>query len=209
MRQGRATPHRAERTTTSRRRRLRRLRTSHSRRARRARPANRTIPARPTDTSSLRKQVYDLKPSDLEQYAIWEHALDEEGVEGQDEATVKPRPDLASADPGEGMLVVRAELVANDGTRYDGYVYPPYDGKLRDAQPTVVRETGQVRFWFGAFPPREGALDESYALLGTTAERLFPLMYRALVEHEGARLEGTITGFVHGVLGSAETVELR
>ena len=157
----------------------------------------------------MRKQVYDLKPSDLGECPIWEHALDEEGDEGQDEATVKPRPDLATADPGAGMLIARAELVANDGTRYDGYVYPSHDGELRDVQPHIVTDAGQVRFWFGAFPPKEGAIEETYALLGTTAERLFPLTYRAVVEHEGARLEGTITGFVHGELGSSDTFELR
>lgn len=107
----------------------------------------------------MRKQVYDLKPSDF------------------------------------GQLTVTAIRRTN--------------GELRDVQPHVVTDAGQVRFWFGAFPPREGAIEESYERLGTTAERLFPLTYRALVEHDGARLEGTITCFVHGVLGSSETFELR
>jgi hypothetical protein len=157
----------------------------------------------------LRKQVYDLKPSDLEQYPIWEHALDEEGVEGQDEATVKPRPDLSTADPAEGMLIARAELVANDGARYDSYVYPSFDGGLRDVQPHIATDHGQVAFWFGAFPPRAGRIEAAYALLDTTPERFFPLTYRAVVEQEGAALEGTITGFAPGKLGSSETFELR
>jgi hypothetical protein len=157
----------------------------------------------------VRKQVYDLTPGDLARYPIWEHALDEEGVEGQDEATVKPRPDLTEADPGDGMLVVRAEFAANDGTRYEGYVYPSFEDDLRYVQPTIVTDSGRVSLWFGAFPPREGRIEESYALLGTTADQLFPLSYRAVVEHTGAKLEVTITGFAHGKLYSSETVELR
>jgi hypothetical protein len=157
----------------------------------------------------MRKQVHELTPGDLAAFPIWEHALDEEGEADQDEATVKPRPGLGSADPGEGMLVVRAELVAADGTRYDGYVYPSFEDSLPSVQPHVVTDAGRVGFWLGAFPPREGRIERSYALLGKTAEQLFPLTYRAVVEHEGARLEGTITGFAHGKLGSAETFELR
>jgi hypothetical protein len=40
--------------------------------------------------SRVRKQVYDLTVADLEQHAVWEFALDEEGEEGQDEATIRP-----------------------------------------------------------------------------------------------------------------------
>ena len=38
----------------------------------------------------IRKQVYDLTAEDLRRYPLWEFCLDEEGIEGQDEATVKP-----------------------------------------------------------------------------------------------------------------------
>ena len=76
--------------------------------------------AEPSPLPRIRKQMGDLVPSDLERYPIWEFALDEEGEEGQDEETVRPRPDLADADPDAGVLVVRAELVARDGTRFDG-----------------------------------------------------------------------------------------
>jgi hypothetical protein len=48
----------------------------------------------------IRKQVYELLPIDLESFPIWEHALDEEGVPSQDEATVRIHPDLDVADPG-------------------------------------------------------------------------------------------------------------
>jgi hypothetical protein len=170
---------------------------------------------------SIRKQVYELHPSDLVQFTIWEHALDEEGEPGQDEATVKPRPDLTIADPSDGTFVVLAELIASDGTRYDGYVYPspeqdpsPPEGLPRgpaawlgSIQPTIVTEKGQVRFWYGAIPPRAGELEADYRVLGKTAEQLFPVKFRAVAEHEGARLEGEVRGFMHYDLDSGDVIE--
>jgi len=148
------------------------------------------------DAAAIRKQVTELTVADLEQFPIWEHALDEEGEEGQDEETVKPRPDLTAADPADGMFLVRAEFVAADGARFDGYVYPndrPYIGYL---QPTVATEGGQVNFWLGAFGPRAGQLERSYELLGKTAEQLFPVRYRAVVPHEGVPLDGELPAFL-------------
>jgi hypothetical protein len=158
---------------------------------------------------TIRKQVYDLRPSDLEEFPIWEHAIDEEGEPGQDEATVKPRPDLETADPGEGLLVARAELVADDGTHFDGYVYPSFDFNFGSIQPTIVTDVGQVNFWLGGFPPKPGALESHYALLEKTANDLFPVRFRAVVEHEGVRLEGDVPAFLHyESLGSDEIVEV-
>jgi len=145
----------------------------------------------------IRKQVYELRPDDLATASIWEFALDEEGLPGQDEATVKPRADLERADPGDGLFVVRAEFVSADGTRFDGYVSPQHEAELGWIQPTVVTMTGQVGFWLGAFPPRPGHLDEAYAIVGKTAGELFPIRYRAVVEHGGVPLEGELDGFMH------------
>jgi hypothetical protein len=176
-----------------------------------------TNPSGTTDTQaavagpeSIRKQVYDLRPSDLETFPIWEHPLDEEGEPGQDEATVKPRPDLGEADPGEGLLVVRAEFVARDGTKYDGYVYPSFDFDLSSIQPTIVTAEGQVNFWHGAFAPKRSDLERDYELLGRDADRLFPVRFRALVEHQGAKLEGEVPAFLHfKSVGGDEVVRTR
>lgn len=62
--------------------------------------------------------------------SIWEFALDEEGVLGQDEATVRPRADLERADLDEGLFVIQAEFVAADGTRFDGYVSPQQEARI-------------------------------------------------------------------------------
>jgi hypothetical protein len=51
----------------------------------------------------IRKQVYDFKPRDLNEYPCWEFALDEEGQAGQDEATVRPIMQGGPVDPANGM----------------------------------------------------------------------------------------------------------
>jgi hypothetical protein len=158
----------------------------------------------------MRKQVRDLRPHDLELFPIWEHALDEEGEPGQDEETVRPRTDLTVADPAEGMLIARAELVAQDGTRYDGYLYPSDEPDIAYVQPTIVTEDGQVNFWYGAFPPKPAALEAVYEVLGKTAEQLFPIKFRAVVRYEGAALEGEVPAFMHYEdVGGDEIAELK
>jgi hypothetical protein len=158
------------------------------------------------EAATIRKQVTDLRPDDLAQFPIWEFALDEEGEEGQDEETVRPRPDLHRADPAEGMFVVRAELVAADGTQFDGYVSPDEDPDISFTQPTIVTAEGQVRFWFGGVPPTRDELETAYRTLGKTAVELFPLRYHAPAEHGGAALEGEIDGFMHFESMGSDTI---
>ena len=50
-----------------------------------------------------RKQVYELANSDFIRCPVWEFALDEEGAEGQDEATVRPYLYDGDLDPSLGM----------------------------------------------------------------------------------------------------------
>lgn len=76
------------------------------------------------DAAKIRKQVGDLRPGELARFPIWEFALDEEGAPGQDEETVRPRPDLTVADPADGLFIARARFIAKDGTRYVGYCRP-------------------------------------------------------------------------------------
>ncbi len=47
----------------------------------------------------IRKQVYELTVDDLDRHPVWEFALDEEGEEGQDEATVRPYEPQGVLDP--------------------------------------------------------------------------------------------------------------
>jgi hypothetical protein len=153
--------------------------------------------AEPPTPSPIRKQVTALLPGDIKRFPIWEYALDEEGEEGQDETTVRPRPDLKRAEPHEGLFVVAAEFVTADGTRFDGFASPHEEAHVGYTQPTIVTDQGQVNFWFGLFPPKPAAIARAYHTLGKTAPELFPLRYRALVEHAGAILDGELPAFLH------------
>lgn len=148
------------------------------------------------DPVAIRKQLPELRPSDLERFPIWEQTLDEEGFPGQDEETVKPRFDLAEANPSEGMFIVRAEFIAHDGSRFDGYVSPQLDSTF-NVQPTLVTEYGQVNLWYGSFVPKAEQLDKDYALLGKTSDELFPVRFRAVVPARGVPLEGEVPGFLY------------
>jgi hypothetical protein len=149
--------------------------------------------------SRIRKQVYDLTVADLEQHGVWEFALDEEGEEGQDEATVRPYELHGALDPSEGMFIVRARLTLADGTRIKGYVTPPVQGdsSLGTLQPAVVAGGGQVSFWCGMLEPEPQHLTASYARLGkSSASQVFPLRFESDVPLVGGPITGELPGFL-------------
>jgi hypothetical protein len=51
-------------------------------------------------------------------------------------------------------------------------------------------------------------LDAGYRALAKSPEQLFPLRYRAMVEHAGAELQGEINGFMHYEPGSSDRITL-
>ncbi len=155
----------------------------------------------------IRKQVGDLAPSDLDEYPTWEFAIDEEG-EGGDEETIRPRPEVKFVDPADGLFIVHAEFAAADGTRFDGFVSPHEDRHGAHANPTIVTDKAHVPFWFGIVPPSRAHLRASYGALGKAPAELFPLRYRALVEHAGSELKGEINGFMHYESGRTEKITL-
>ena len=146
----------------------------------------------------VRKQVYELTSQDLEQFPVWEFALDEEGEPGQDEATVKPRPDLKSGvEPDEGMFVVRAEFRAADGSAFEGFVTPDPNNDPGATQPSVLTSKGHVQFWFGIAEPEPAEIEKSYEALGGERGDLFPLTYRTSVPVAGTPMEGRVPGFMY------------
>jgi len=147
----------------------------------------------------IRRQVYELTPADLERFAIWEFALDEEGEEGQDEATVRPYEADGPLDPTDGIFIVRASLTLADGTRLKGYLTPPVQGEtgLSTSQPAVVVSGGQVSFWCGMVVPSHDLISSKYALLGKSApSQVFPLRFESDVTLVGGPIAGEIPGFV-------------
>ena len=150
-------------------------------------------------TAKIRKQVYGLSMSDFERSSVWEFALDEEGEEGQDEATVRPYRLNGALDPSEGMFVVRARFVLADGTLMQGYLTPPVQGEssLGTLQPIILTPHGQVSFWCGIIAPEPGDITASYAHLGKSSpSQVFPLRFEADVPLVGGALRGEVPGFI-------------
>lgn len=145
-----------------------------------------------------RKQVYDLTLADLDSVPVWEFALDEEGVAGQDEATVRPYEVAFPADvTGHGGLVVRAAFTLADGTNLRGY-FSPQPVSLRRpgwVQPVVICDTGQVNFWHGIRRPTQNQMMDKLAKLGKQAAEVFPLRYRSDPVLVGGPISGIIPGF--------------
>jgi hypothetical protein len=147
----------------------------------------------------IRKQVYELTVEDLDLHPVWEFALDEEGEEGQDEATVRPQSVAGPVDPANGMVVVRARFTLADGTSMAGYVTPqrPYADDLGTIQPQIITQQGQVPFWCGAFKPTTETLVQNYRRLDRTAEKVFPVHFASEVEIVGGPVTGILNGFLY------------
>src|SRR5262245_10522241 len=147
----------------------------------------------------IRKQSYALRAIDFERFPVWEFALDEEGREGQDEATVRPYRRRGRLDPRSGMFVVRATFQFADGSSGTGYLTPPVQGNrsLGTLQPIVLTPRGQVGFWCGAMRPKRADLDRLYRRLRRRASEVFPCRFRSDVPLRGGAVEGTLAGFLY------------
>ncbi len=155
----------------------------------------------------IRKQIYELTTEDLVLYSVWEFALDEEGEEGQDEATVRPYQPNGPLDPSDGMFVVCARFVLAAGTQMRGYLTPPVQGDsdLGTLQPAIVVDGGQVSFWCGMLAPEPAHVTANYALLGKSeASEVFPLRFDSDVELVGGPVAGELLGFL--VLEDSKTM---
>ena len=146
----------------------------------------------------IRKQVYQLTLEDLSKSPVWEFALDEEGEEGQDEATVRPYEFSGVLDTSDGMFIVRAFFILADGSRFLGYLTPPVQGDegLGTLQPIIVTQQGQVGFWRGVVAPDSARLSHFYGLLGKDASQVFPIRYESEVDLSGGKITGSIPGFL-------------
>lgn len=143
----------------------------------------------------IRKQVYHLTIEDVRDHPVWEIALDEEGEEGQDEATVRPYDKSGPVDPAAGMFIVRARFTLADGTQHFGYLTPADDPQdLGTIQPQVITKQGQVGFWMGIVLQDTAPL---YRTLGKSSAETFPATFESDVPLIGGPLKGTIPAFLH------------
>jgi hypothetical protein len=142
----------------------------------------------------VRKQVNELTEDDLVEFPVWEFALDEEGEDGQDEATVRPSQAPLPLDPKEAHYIVRAKFTLADGTRHIGYLTPAHAvDDLGAIQPLIVTPQGSVSFWMGA---ARSETAPHYQKLGKTAAQTFPIAFKSDVPVLGGVVFGSIPGFV-------------
>lgn len=153
------------------------------------------MPRKALKQQQVRKQVYELTLEDLERCPVWEFASDEEGVEGQDEATVRPRPDLSAPLPRDGGLVVRTRFTARDGSEFFGHCTPNPENSPGYIHPTIVVGSTQVGFWSGRAQPTRKELAGFYKALGKKAGELFPLKFEAVIRTPGYFDAGVIPAF--------------
>ena len=153
----------------------------------------------------IRKQVYELTLDDVTKFPVWEFALDEEGEESQDEATVRPLKVSGALDSSDGTFIVRATFALADGSRMQGYLTTPVQGDddLGRLQPVIITKRGQVIFWYGVIAPSAQVLSQSYEKLGRDATKVFPIQATSSVELAGGPIRATIPGFT--VLEDFET----
>jgi len=149
--------------------------------------------------SKVRKQVYDLTLSDLNECPVWEFALDEECEEGQDEATVRPSEYDLPFDPGNGLAVVKAQFKLADGTIMEGYLSPQIEGfkEIGYIQPVIIAPRGQVGFWHGIFKPSKKQILEYCNILNKSPSEIFPINYKSAVEIVDGPVEGVISDFLY------------
>jgi hypothetical protein len=151
------------------------------------------------ERSPVRKQIYDLTENDLQRFPFWEFALDEEGVEAQDEATVRPVLCDGAIDPAGVVLIVRARFTLADGTQFLGHMTVDAGDAidLSIAQPSICLASGQVGFWFGITAPERQEIDTAYKLLDKTADQVFPLAFESDVAMTIPIIRGSIPGFLY------------
>ncbi len=162
------------------------------------RPPGSCITITTEEAMEIRKQVYDLTPDDFVRSPIWEFALDEEGVDGQDEATVRPLDAKFSPNFSEGGFIVKARFVLADGSSMSGYLTPAKSSELDlgRVQPAIVTEKGQVSFWCGMVEPNKEYIDTSYKILDKQPAEIFPLFFSSDFPQAAENVEGMIPGFI-------------
>lgn len=134
-----------------------------------------------------RKPITKLTPADLETFPVWEFALDEEDVEGQDETWVRP-VDSSVVPRGKYSLLVATEFHAACGRSYPGFSI------VTTARGQVEIEAGRGLVGGDYLPVDD--LDPWLSRTGLTRTELCPITFelRVLIEGERERRRGVLPG---------------
>jgi hypothetical protein len=146
----------------------------------------------------VRKQVYELLSQDFIDHPIWEFCSDEEGAEGQDEATVRPTEKTELSEGLAGAFVVAADVAFADESIGVGYLYACDENDIACLQPNLFAGQSQVNLylgWLRFVPDAPNRVAENYKKIGKDKEGVFPLSFRSRVNVMGAPLRVVLEGF--------------
>jgi hypothetical protein len=143
----------------------------------------------------IRKQVHKLSASDFEDFPCWEYADNEEGVDGQNECTIRPLS-LKEGRAATGQIFVQAAFFFPNGRARLGCVTLNAGRDLSGTQPVLFLATDSVMFYHGALKPREPDVRSALAALKSVCTTPFPIRYvTALSDADGVPLaSGTLDG---------------
>jgi hypothetical protein len=156
----------------------------------------------------IRKQVHELTAEDLEANPCWEYASDEEGEEGQDEATARPIPAERAVEETSPVFVQAAFLFPNGRIRLGAVTVNAGDG-VSGHQPVLLLPEGQVMFYVGSMEPKAAAVKSFRSSLRSVSAIPLPIRYvTALRASDGTPLA---SGVLEGLYWLADwrTGELR
>lgn len=158
----------------------------------------------------MRIRIQDYNPtfSDLISYPAWEYALDEEGVAGQDERTVRPYLAPPPLELSGVYLLVRASFVMVGGTNFKGYIKPVQTNWINqgdfmsaalpyDFNPTIVLGREHISFQYGMKKPTREEMQRVYGFLGKKSNEISPIKFNADIKVQNCVCEGELDGFMY------------
>jgi hypothetical protein len=165
----------------------------------------------PDSAPPIRKQVYELTVQDFLDHPIWGFCSDEEGVEGQDEATVRPTTKTELTAELPGACVLAAKVGFADGSSGAGYLYNCEEDDIGRVQPNLLAGASQVNFWLGwlrFIPNAAERVQLGYRKIGKTKDAVFPISFESTLKVKGRPLRLVVPGFMaQGLDGKTVVVE--
>jgi len=133
---------------------------------------------------TIRKQMDVLFPQDMTDFPVWQFCVDEEGVDGQDECTIRPSVETdVSGRPG-GDHLVAADVTLADGTLSAGFIFSGHPSSLGEISPIVLADSAIIPVIIGGplfindLQARMTRLSGYYKQLGKPGNRFFRCCFR-------------------------------
>lgn len=145
----------------------------------------------------LLREFRELAAADFEEHPLWIGChtadYDEPWYDQTTEETFRPRTGSLPADPEEGMLLVRAEAMLNDGSQLPAFLTPgTEDGDIGTMQPYVFVEGRAFGFW----RTPEAVRQEFRMSIGKNDEQIFPLSVTASSELADGVTSATVSDWL-------------